>query len=86
MHVMADKRPKGEAAIPESVDDATVPVSARISSKLAKVLKRHVDTVRPRSNNSAVIELALEQYFAGLGQWPPAEPQKPAEHRTRGKP
>ena len=69
MPVMADRKP-GRGRPP--ADEPTVSVSGRISPALAKILDQYLKDTKPKTTTSAVIELALERYFAELDLWAPA--------------
>lgn len=58
---------------PPAVDGVSVSVSARIPPAMAAVLEEYIGGIRPKTNISAVIELALEQYLTSIGLWPPPE-------------
>jgi hypothetical protein len=50
----------------------TVPIFARIAPALGQALDGYVASVRPKTTQTAVLELALEEYLAKHGFWPPA--------------
>jgi hypothetical protein len=48
-------------------------VYARIDPALGAVLEKHIDSVRPKTTLTAVLELAIEEYLAKQGLWPPTD-------------
>lgn len=55
----------------------TVPLYARVDPGLATVFKAYVDTIKPKTSDSAMIGLLIEQFLTDKGLWPPAD-QPPA--------
>lgn len=45
----------------------------RLRPTLGEALDRYVDSIKPATTQRAVIELALEEYLAKHGFWPPQE-------------
>ena len=52
---------------------ATRVITMELDPRLAKVLDEYADTTRPRTSRRAIIEYALEEFFAKHGVWPPHE-------------
>lgn len=46
-------------------------VNLWLDRRLGAVLRAYLDTARPRTTKTAVIEQALEEFFQRQGLWPP---------------
>jgi hypothetical protein len=69
---MPKKKPRGGKRKPQGRSPAYV-VFARVDPRLGEVLEDVVETTRPKTDKTAIVEAALEMYFTSLGKWPPAE-------------
>lgn len=68
---MAKKPPKRRPGRPRG-RTPTETIFARVSPDLAKALDSYVSTFRPKTTQTAVVEVALEEYLTKHGFWPPA--------------
>ena len=69
---MAKKR-SNPAPAPEDAKPpkpATYDLFARIDPAIRPALEEYVKTVRPRTDKSAVVELAIQEHLAKHGFWP----------------
>ena len=55
-----------------------VSVSARLDPGLYDATMMYIDSVRPKTDLTAVFELALEELLKSKGFWPPKPPPKDA--------
>jgi hypothetical protein len=46
-----------------------------INPALGNVIDAYLATTRPRSDKTAVVEMALEEMFKAKGLWPPPQPE-----------
>lgn len=70
MSVMSKRKPKGEAT------SSRPPRSGRnvnvwLRPDLGEALEVHLETARPRTSLTAVIEVAIEEYLKSRGLWSP---------------
>ena len=66
--------PKKKSATPRHQDRHKQPrLVFHLPQDLYDVFKAHVGALRPQPNEAAVLRLALEEYLARKGEWPPAE-------------
>jgi hypothetical protein len=49
----------------------SVTIFARVPPALGEALEAYVEATRPKTTNTAVVELALERYLSEVGFWPP---------------
>src|ERR1700722_19544459 len=79
MPVMTDdrKKPKKKMGRPATGRTPSTAVFARVSPELGKALDAYVESIRPRTTNTAVVSLALEEYLTRAGFWPPPSKNQP---------
>lgn len=56
---------------PRKTNKLTFNVSAKLPSDLGRQLTAYANGVRPATSVSSVVSLAIEQYLASVGYWPP---------------
>jgi hypothetical protein len=67
---MSSKKPNRKPGRPQGKRQ-TAPLYARVDPRLADAFNGHVDTLRPKTSASAVIEMLIEQFLSEAGKWPP---------------
>lgn len=72
MLVMAKKR-QDDSEKPKPHRAAKYILYARLPPALGDVLETYIRQTKPRPDKTAVVELALEEYLARVGFWPPAD-------------
>lgn len=72
---MTEKRKKtGGKKRPPQGRSPSVTVFARVSPELGSALDAYIEGTRPRTDKTAVVALALEEYLTKVGFWPPPAP------------
>jgi hypothetical protein len=56
----------------------SVTLYARVEPQLGQAFKDYVDSLRPRTDVQAVIEMLIEQHLKGLSLWPPPDQPDPS--------
>jgi hypothetical protein len=75
----SDQSPSPEPEKKSPKRRPAVTLFARVEPDLGNAFKAHVETIRPKTSDQAVIEMLIERYLKELGLWPPpADPDAPA--------
>lgn len=70
--VMPKKKDSSDGKKPNRTPAVTI--FARIKPRLGRALEDYINSVRPRTSTTAVLEAALEDFLSVQGFWPPKTP------------